>query len=213
MRGLLCKDFMLMQKLMKFIGIYLLAMVVIFYLTVDREEAGSLSMVFGMMSMVLPMFAISSFSYDEQCKWERYAASMPLSRLQIVGEKYLLAILLLAGSMILGVGLVFGANLVYPIDIFQELFTLSVVWLYALFGLSLLLPLIFRFGAEKSRLMMLLVYLLPVMAFLLLAEKFPQMLQLAINPVLLLTVLAAAVFGLFGLSYLLSTKIYRKKEL
>jgi hypothetical protein len=40
------------------------------------------------------MLPISSFSYDELARWDKYAAALPVSRRGVVGSKYLLALIL-----------------------------------------------------------------------------------------------------------------------
>ena len=103
---------------------------------------------------------LSTITYDEQCKWDKYAAMLPYTPWQIVWSKYVLTFLcLFAGAaMILlasAMRAVYGEGLLYGEELLGNLALLLAVLLM----LDVSLPLVYRFGSEKGRLVMILVML------------------------------------------------------
>ena len=118
--------------------------------------------------MIVGMISLSTFSYDEMAKSNRYILTLPVTRKEIVLEKYILAI----GATILGsllgfvLTLLIGniMNYVRPdrvIDISIE--TLLATTVGGFFGVSFIqaiqIPSIFKWGAEKGRIQMFIVLL------------------------------------------------------
>ena len=116
--------------------------------------------------IIVGMISLSTFSYDEMAKSNRYILTLPVTRKEIVLEKYVLAI----GATILGgilgfiVTLLVGnvMNYLRPdnlIDINIE--TLLATSVGGMFGISLIqsiqIPSIFKWGAEKGRIQMFIV--------------------------------------------------------
>ena len=116
--------------------------------------------------IIVGMISLSTFSYDEMSKSNKYILTLPVTRKEIVLEKYVLAI----GATILGgilgfiVTLLVGnvMNYLRPdnlIDINIE--TLLATSVGGMFGISLIqsiqIPSIFKWGAEKGRIQMFIV--------------------------------------------------------
>ena len=116
--------------------------------------------------IIVGMISLSTFSYDEMAKSNRYILTLPVTRKEIVLEKYILAI----GATILGsllgfvLTLLIGnmMNYVRPdnmIDI--NIDTLLSTSIGGLFGVSVIqaiqIPSIFKWGAEKGRIQMFIV--------------------------------------------------------
>lgn len=59
------------------------------------------------LSIYLPilclMLAISTFSYDEYSKWDRYVLALPLSRKDIVRSRYMFSLVLLVLSFLFNI--------------------------------------------------------------------------------------------------------------
>ena len=112
---------------------------------------------------IMGMISLSTFSYDEISKSNRYILTLPTNRKEIVAEKYILAI----GATIIGgiIGFILTVivvnimNNVRPENIinldYESLIT-SVIG--GIWGISLLqaiqIPSIFKWGAEKGRIKM-----------------------------------------------------------
>lgn len=139
MKALLMKDFHVLWRLMK--PIFL--MIVIF-----AAIPSDFQNVFGI--TYVAMIPYSSLSADENCKWDRLAAMMPYSARDMVVSKYILGIIVILGTavftaairlvtMLLGWGTINAEMIVTAVGI-------SVICV------DIILPLAFRFGVEKGRL-------------------------------------------------------------
>lgn len=218
MKGLLKKDFCLLSRYLRFILIYMGAMVVLFGMTSENAVSGFASAM-SVLCIILPIYTITTMSLDETSKWDSLAVAFPLKRSQIVGSKYVLAL-----SM-LGVGVAGGAvcagvlALLYAgSDVWVNLTVLLVLLCYNTLMLSVLIPLVFKFGGEKSRFIMLGVYMVPTFLVVFLFSRFGKNLDfgaLAQDTAFCAILLVGAVLlaaASYGISYFISLKIYNKKE-
>ena len=178
--------------------------------------------------MIVGMISLSTFSYDEMAKSNRYILTLPVTRKEIVLEKYILAI----GATILGsllgfvLTLLIGniMNYVRPdkvIDIIID--TLLATTIGGFFGVSLIeaiqIPSIFKWGAEKGRIQMFIVIF--VLALIgvgvgFLIEKSGLSVDIAkLESVLKnfgLAFLIILSLIMYFISYKISYKIYKNKE-
>ena len=104
----------------------------------------------GVAILLLAMLPISALGYDERCKWNRYALAMPLKKRDLFWSKFLLGViaLLLGGLIQLAAALIAGRG-----EIVQSL---PLTMLTALCYLAVTLPLMFKLGLEKGRLLLML---------------------------------------------------------
>jgi len=213
MKGLLLKDWLMLYKKNR-----LMFALVLFYLLASSASGNSFYGGFAILFLsVLPQTVLG---LEERCKWNRYAIALPLTRRQIVLEKYLLALL--------GVGLGAALYLVFgfvgmvvthrPVDLAPLCPMLSVGLLFPIdrrIGVfpAVTPPIVFPRSWEKSRLWYLLIvgFLAAAAgAFLVLMED--ASLSTGILSVLSWILLPVCAL-LFALSALLSVRIYEKKEL
>ena len=178
--------------------------------------------------MIVGMISLSTFSYDEMAKSNRYILTLPVTRKEIVLEKYILAI----GATILGsllgfiLTLLIGniMNYVRPnrvIDISIE--TLLATTIGGFFGVSFIqaiqIPSIFKWGAEKGRIQMFIVLLFLVLigtgvgfliresGFIIDIAKLESVLK---NFGLAFLIILSLI--MYFISYKISYKIYKNKE-
>lgn len=211
MIGLVLKDLLVLRKTAK-----LYIAMLSFYLVLALAGVFSHAMLTGFVALFTMMLPISSFAYDELARWDKYAAALPVSRRGIVGSKYLLALLLgaIAGALILiSSGLFWLLKDTAPGEV---LLTGLACVAAGLLMNSILLPLLFKFGAEKGRLLtMAVLAVIFLLGFgggkLLGYHEFPEMPPClkTLFPLILAGVLILALF----VSYQVSLGIYRKKEL
>ena len=144
MKGLFLKDFYVAKKNLR----TFLVMILAFSLgSLAAWENGNFFLCYGIVMM--PGITMSLISYDERYHWDVYAGAMPLSREQLVTEKYLLH---------LGMVLVWLPVLLL-LQHFQQVpafggspLTLLVAGLnLGLLLPGILLPIIFALGTEKGR--------------------------------------------------------------
>lgn len=178
--------------------------------------------------IIVGMISLSTFSYDEMSKSNKYILTLPVTRKEIVLEKYVLAI----GATILGgilgfiVTLLVGnvMNYLRPdnlIDINIE--TLLATSIGGMFGISLIqsiqIPSIFKWGAEKGRIQMFIVLFVLVITgafagFLLkqagLSVDIEKLESILNNFGLVALILLSCL--MYFISYKISYKIYKNKE-
>ena len=177
---------------------------------------------------IIGMISLSTFSYDEISKSNKYILTLPTNRKEIIKAKYILAV----GSTILGgiLGIILTIiianimNYVRPeklIDLNYE--SLITTTIGGMFGISLIqaiqIPSIYKWGAEKGRVQMfILVFILIVLVagvgYLIMKSSFNIDLSKIENImqqyglILLLALMAV----MYYISYKVSNKIYNKKE-
>lgn len=207
MKGLLLKDLYNMgqqKKILVFLALFYGA----FALFTDS------SAMLNVFVLVCSMLSVSAFSYDEFAKWDSYALSLPVTRKEIVAARYLFATLLTGcgalAALVLGTlsfivrsQTNFGAMVISIASITALSFLL----------LSLLLPLCYKFGLEKGRIMLMIFMMVLVFLGMSLPEllaNLPEMfaLQSLLLPVIVLLLCAVALV----LSYSASVRIYEKRE-
>lgn len=203
MRGLLIKDIINMKAQTK---VLILLIVFQFFVALSIENTSMLGAIIAIMAALLPTTAMA---YDEKAKWDRYALTMPITRRDLVLSKYILGIgfsvIAFIFNILLNVMLGY-----YPV---KEIFLLSAAFLGAgLLFLTLVMPVMFKYGVEKGRVvMMILIFSPTAVAVLLKKVNIAPPSQAFLDQ--LVYVLPAVLVVLLGLSVLLSMRIYQKKEL
>lgn len=205
MKGLILKDLLNLKSTFKMLG----AMIVFFAVAFLREGN---SFVFGIIILMFAMMVVTTISYDDLAKWDAYALTMPVTRKEMVLSKYLvMAILNTLGAVLsLIVGIVGSVIMRQSFDL-EILAIIGIIYLVAFIFGSVIIPLIYKFGTEKARLMLFLCALLPT-ALILLLEQFNVPLPTTGNPWIYLTLLIGFSVAGIVLSYLISLKIYTNKE-
>lgn len=220
MTGLILKDFLIMKKTLRY---YLLVMAVYSFMAFTGTFAYSIVSGFAIiMGCMAPM---STFAYDEQAKWDKLAVSTPVGRKGVVKARYLFSLILLLAGGVLAVALSFVIVRFGKVEAevwWEPLVTTAVVCLVGLLLNCVIMPLMFKFGAEKSRVISLIIFAATfggMAALAWLAENRGLALSwltdaiAALPPAVLIAVPVVLVLILFYLSYLLSVGFYRKKEL
>lgn len=144
MKGLFLKDFYVAKKNLRTFLIMILA----FSLgSLAARENGNFFLCYGIVMM--PGITMSLISYDERYHWDSYAGAMPLSREQLVTEKYLLHL----GMVLvwLPVLLLFQRFQQVPAFGGAPLALLVAGLNLGLLLPGILLPIIFALGTEKGR--------------------------------------------------------------
>lgn len=113
------------------------------------------------------MMTVTTFTFDDMAGWTPYALVMPVTRKEIVLAKYgVLAVFSTAGAafgLVTGgvVGAVVGEYDLSVSAIAELAVTALVGWAVAFGTGSIAIPLVFRFGAERARILLILSYLIP----------------------------------------------------
>lgn len=158
------------------------------------------------------MLVISSFSYGEKSGWTAYVNVLPVSRGQIVMSKYLFALICMGAASAFGLAIQCGMNIKSGSPVFQDAWVAGAAVMVACLFLSVVMPVLFKMGAEKSRVILVLIFLIPFAAALLMEKTG---IRISLSPERLLSLLPAAGLGtaaLLLLSCVVSMEIYKRKE-
>jgi ABC-2 type transport system permease protein len=207
MKGLILKDFyMIMKYCRSFIFI-----VIVFLAFSCFGNGSSFFVIYP--TLIAGIIPVTLISYDERERWNIYSAALPYTKAQIVSSKYLigliseLAVIFLSAVMqayhMVNVGS-FAWN-----DFMSYVFSILVI---GLIGPSLLLPLVFKFGAEKGRIAFYIV-IGSLCAIGTIASESGFNISEQYMPEWMLAAITAAVMILYAVSWSLSVLFYRQKEL
>ena len=199
MKGLLLKDWYLTTKYMRTLVLISLVFAV---MSVFSPENAFFRVYPAVMFAMIP---VSLYSYDDREKWTVYAQAFPVSRAQYVTEKYLFGAICTAAlaAMQTILHLVTGAEGV------DGAVTLSLF--LGLVSASLMLPILFRFGAEKGRIAYL-IFIGVICAGGASLSILASSANAATMPAPTLGLCAGAI-ALYIASWRLSVALYRKREL
>ena len=199
MKALLIKDLLTLKGQAKSLLLVLAVWFIISYINGSGLFFTALSVIYG---MLLPL---TTLSVDEKSRVERYMMSAPVTRAELALSRYALGILGLLALDVLGVGacLAIGDSLEEAVGASAACFCLAVL----LLGVTL--PLVYKFGTDKARIISIVIYMVTFLAVGFIASRFGIELDnlsgaFFLLPLLSLIVLAASVAVSLG--------IYKKKE-
>lgn len=210
MKGLLYKDFCVLRKQVK-----ILLLFVVFY-AIWSVVAQIPSMMGTMVILLSIMLPISSMSYDEAGQWYRYAFSLPVSRRALVLSKYMLGFLTaLGGLLVSAIGNLVILSLTNWENALESWITIGACLEVGVIFLSVLIPLLFKFGVEKGRFLIVAIAVIPSMLIGLLAGALKDSGIPMPSEELLQAVLCASplfTLAIFLISFRISVGICKKKE-
>lgn len=118
-------------------------------------------------AILCSMMIVTTFSFDDNSNWNRYAMIMPVLKSNLVAGKFITLLIFSAIGTICGLiigavgGLITGKIVFQPEGIFELLFlALGALVAAMIFG-GMSIPLVFQFGAEKGRMLILVSFLVP----------------------------------------------------
>ncbi len=172
MKGLILKDWYLMSRQLKLMVVYVVVFVVIFSFTLDGMGAMT-----SFLSVVTFLLSINCFAYDEQVHFEKMVAAAPVRPITVVLSRYIASISLGLGASIL----IMSVNLLTALvrkspdlSIGESLLYMAAGMGVAIVIVSILFPLIYKYGVNKSRLLMLILLGAPSLVFILLTSVLPE---------------------------------------
>ncbi|HBF6356371.1 TPA: ABC-2 transporter permease [Clostridioides difficile] len=211
MKGLILKDLLNLKGNVKFILLF-----IIMFGFMSSLGDGNVNNFIGVIIVLCTTMIVSTFSYDDLNKWDSYVLTMPINRNDIVLSKYLTMLIFsftgVLVSLIVSVTIGYFKNTL----ILNETLLINalILSISVCFG-SLILPLIYKFGTERARLLIILCFLVPTLALLV----FKSILENISSPISIEIILNTLVYSLpfvaillFVISYFISSKIYSKKE-
>lgn len=187
-----------------------------FFLSFSSEGSGGFYTIF--CCMMCAMLVVTTFSFDNLCSWEPYAMILPITRRDVVRGKFALLLLVSAVGALLGFAMSILTCAVLPsltLDLKEQVFYLLPGFSVAMFMGSLSIPLIFKFGAEKARMLLIASFALPAILLALVLRALEKAgVHLTDQMVIRFFSLAPVLVLVFAfLMYLLSCRIFEEKEL
>lgn len=210
MKGLLRKDLYMTGK-------YCRSFILIMAVFMGVSVLGNNAMFIYYPVVLAGMLPMTLQSYDEREKWSVYSLTLPVSRRRLVSVKYIFGLVCVAIAVaatglvqiIAVVGLHRQDTLPLPLMICTGVAV-------GLVGSAIVMPFVFKLGAEKGRIVYLAIIVLVCGGSVALMGVFEDN-ALTSLPVLSAPMgggfLAAAALVLYGLSWLLSMAFYEKREL
>ena len=208
MTGFILKDLLTLRRYMKLIA---LAIAVFAAMAWYLDNAAVVS---AMIAIQFAMLPVTSFSYDHLAKWELFAQTLPVSRREIVAGKYVLSLAFIALGTVIGIGLALVIGLLKdePVDPRDLALTGGFMIAASLFFLSVMIPLIYKFGVEKSRFMLLAVAGAAALIAALINLPAPDWLMKASPGAAVGAALAGAAV-LMAVSFFISSAIYEARDI
>ena len=154
MKGLLIKDFKLLKGQKQFLAAVLVVTIV--FMTTNT----SLSFIISYITVMMGMLTLTTISYDEYENGMGYLFTLPVSRKGYVREKYLFGVMTTVLVLAAVSAIAFLTADIRHIDFSAEEWAGAVAGslLVVTMMLSLLIPIELKFGAERSRIAMTLVF-------------------------------------------------------
>ncbi|HBG2460190.1 TPA: ABC-2 transporter permease, partial [Clostridioides difficile] len=188
MKGLILKDLLNLKGNIKFILLF-----IIMFGFMSSLGDGNINNFIGVIIVLCTTMIVSTFSYDDLNKWDSYVLTMPINRNDIVLSKYLTMLIFsfigVLVSLIVSVTIGYFKNTL----ILNETLLINalILSISVCFG-SLILPLIYKFGTERARLLMILCFLVPTLALLV----FKSILENISSPISIEIILNTLVYSL-----------------
>ena len=202
MKGILLKDLYIAKSgiIVTLTSLFVLAFGLSFLL-----DASSILMLAPAISTVAVYMSITN---DASSKWNKNVITMPVSRDQIIGAKYILYLFLSAIGII-----VVLASLGMTITLYSLLFNAAIGISAALFAGGISLPCVYFFDAEKSQIVYMIAFVAStgiITALVLLINLF---IPVKDNILLAFYIVLAVSFVCFAVSYKIATAVYRKQDI
>lgn len=197
MKGLLIKDFQIIMQQKRYVTMLLLISVFMML------AVGDPTFIIGYITFLLSMLVTGTISYDDLDNGFSFLFTLPVTRKQYALEKYILSLLVSGGAWVLaniGVGLVKGFFM--EGYYFQEEMLGSVImFVLCMVMQAIMIPLYMKFGAEKSR-WVLMIMVGGITAILLLIGQFGGILPEQVNEMIVGISTAIEKLGMLGVAML-----------
>ena len=215
MKGLLIKDILNLRNYMK-----QLILVFVFFIAYGIFLKNGV-FVGSMITLMLSMQVITTMSYDEYAKWDKYALTMNINRKDIVLSKYVFFIMSIIIGIVVGIISSSLINIISDSNVGIDEILVTSIMVPCIFAIlfSIIIPIVFKTGVEKARVVMMAILFTPtILVFIILkmAEKanIPMPDEATLEMIFksgLIGLIVLTILSIF-ISYKISLSIYNKKE-
>lgn len=202
MKGLIIKDILMIKNNIKLLSIAFLV-----WLILSSTQNNDMTFVLPFLAI---MIFISTFSYDDYNNWNAYAITLPNGRKNVVKSKYIASIILTVVIALICGAISYMFYKTKMLDLIQQL---SGSLVGVIIVISLLYPIIFKYGSEKGRIITMLL-VIGTICISGLISKIINIPEKYINIFNNYETVFLAIISIMCLiiSYIISKKIYLKKE-
>ena len=208
MKGLLLKDWYVAKKHCRMYPILTIGFLVLSFVQRDNYF-------FVFYPCILcGMLPVNLLAYDEQGKWDVYSGTLPYTKAQLVSVKYLMG--LLTQAVVVAATAVFQMIAMHRYGTFsmeEYLALLCTLVMLSCLSNAISLPFMFRFGVEKGRLAYLVMIGVVCAGGLISSDVMLAALEKNTSPLAIMGMGAAVSVLLYALSWVLSIKLYQKREI
>ena len=159
MSGLLVKEYYTLRRYFKqYILLYIFFGVISIYME-------SLIYFQAMVTMSMSMLIFTGMSYDAMAGWDKFVMTMPVSRKEVVLSKYVSCVIYAASALIISIIFSVIVNSIHPIgnSSLMPMLAMAATLCCLIFIIySILLPMIFKLGVEKTRILMIAIIMIPI---------------------------------------------------
>ena len=215
MKGLIIKDILNLRNYMK-----QLILVFIFFVAYGIFLKNGV-FVGSMITLMLSMQVITTMSYDEYAKWDKYALTMNINRKDIVLSKYVFFIMSIIIGIVVGIISSSLINIISDSNVGIDEILVTSIMVPCIFAIlfCIIIPIVFKIGVEKARVVMMAIFFTPTILgfiFFKMAEKanIPMPDEATLDMIFkfgLIGLIVLTVVFIF-ISYKISLSIYNKKE-
>ncbi len=215
MKGLIIKDILNLRNYMK-----QLVLVFIFFVAYGIFLKNGV-FVGSMITLMLSMQVITTMSYDEYAKWDKYALTMNINRKDIVLSKYVFFIMSIIIGIVVGIISSSLINIISDSNVGIDEILVTSIMVPCIFAIlfCIIIPIVFKVGVEKARVVMMAIFFTPtILGFIIfkMAEKanIPMPDEATLELIFkfgLIGLIVLTVVFIF-ISYKISLSIYNKKE-
>ena len=207
--------------LLALVAVIMICLVTAFQANAEENVPQDLVLMGLMLCLMSSVFPQAILLEDERNGWLRFSVTMPVKRSDYVSEKYLLTLgFILLFALLNSIGIIILMVQTTGFDIKEYLFLLLATTSGGLLMMSIDLPMLFRFGTGKGLALFVVLFVFIFLSgFCLFAylsydadgRSFLQWVQTS-DHFLLALLLLAVLAVIYSVSWLLSIRLYRKRE-
>ena len=217
-KGLIVKDFQTLKSYKFTILVMMILFIIGGFLNYDVITFIPITM-----PLCFGMVGISSFSYDNLAKADKYLLTFPINKKDMVKARYIYILLFTLFGSLFGLICTISIQLIKEQNINTEILisdlTVTFGALCAIIFLQIFqIPIMYKFGAEKGRIIQLIMIIFLIFGVSLITTALMRIFNISLDIIsmlknYLIAIVCFTVIILYILSFVISCKIYEKKEI
>lgn len=209
MKGLILKDLYLTLKYCRAFLIIVIVFIGVSFFDDDSTFLSTFSIFYP--CIIAGMIPSTLYSYDEREKWCTYSATLPVSRAQLVSVKYIMGLFSGIAIMVFTAVVQAFKMLNTSFVLMNYLSIIAFIIAVCLIAPSVFMPFMFKFGAEKGRI----IYYVVIGAACAVFAIFSiyQESTFNLDNIFVIAAICITAVVIYVVSWLLSISYYKKREI